>query len=219
MLIQPHSKLVFIGDSITDAGRDPCGEHTPGGAPGFGNGYVSQINAILQVWCPQDSLRLINRGNSGDTIRDLAARWQSDVLDLTPDWLTVFIGVNDVWRQFDSPLRPEIAVFPEEFERTYRELLTRTRPSLKGLVLCSPFVIEPNKADPMRARIDEYGEIARNLAQDFNAVFVDVQAAFDGLCAHLHPMSIAWDRIHPGPHGHMAIARAWLHAMQFDGFC
>jgi lysophospholipase L1-like esterase len=215
MIIPANSKIVLIGDSITDAGRDPCGESTPWGAPGFGNGYVSLISACLQVWAPEKRYRLINRGVSGHNVRDLAARWQTDVLDLQPDWLSVAIGVNDVWRQFDSPLRPEISVSPEDYTNTYRKLLEKTRPMLKGLILATPFVIEPNLADPMRVRMDEYGAIVRALATEFDAVFVDVQAAFDKICQEMHPMAIAWDRIHPGPAGHMVIARAWLESLSF----
>lgn len=215
MQIPENSKIVLIGDSITDAGRDPSGESTPWGAPGFGSGYVALINACLQVWHPERRYRVINRGTSGHNVRDLAARWQTDVLDLKPDWLSIAIGVNDVWRQFDIPLRPENAVLPEEYESTYRSLLEKTRTHVKGLVLATPFFIEPNLSDPMRIRMDEYGAIVRKLASQYDAVLVDMQAAFDRLCEHTHPMAIAWDRIHPGYVGHLALARAWLEALGF----
>ena len=74
----------------------------------------------------------------------------------------------------------------------------------------APFMIEANPDDAMRARMDEYGAAVHEIAEEFEAIFVDTQAAFNALLAHSHPASIAWDRIHPGPVGHMTLARAFL---------
>src|SRR5688572_27600397 len=91
------SRWVAIGDSITDTGRArPVGE-SPGG---LGTGYVLTLDALLGAWYPARRIRLFNVGTSGHTVRDLAERWQTDVVDLKPDWLSVMIGANDVWRQF-----------------------------------------------------------------------------------------------------------------------
>jgi lysophospholipase L1-like esterase len=213
MLISPHSKLLMIGDSITDAGRDPSGEATPWGAPGHGHGYVALVEAWLQSTRPADQIRIINRGIGGNTVRDLKARWQSDVLALEPDWVSVMIGINDVWRQFDTPLRPELSVPLVEFAQTLGDLVSQTRPRVRGLLLLSPYMVEPNRADPMRRRMDEYGAVVRHLASRHDAHFVDTQAVFDELCLHLHPMALAWDRIHPSTTGHLALARALLRAI------
>jgi lysophospholipase L1-like esterase len=210
MKLAPSTKLVFIGDSITDAGRDPSGEATPWGAPGHGHGYVGLIEAWLGATRPQDRLRLINRGLGGNTVRDLKNRWKTDVLDLNPDWVSVMIGVNDIWRQFDTPLRIEGHVYIEEYARTLEELVALTRPKVKGLILGTPHIIEPNRADPMRKMIDDYGNVVRQLARKYDAVFADVQSAFDEVLVHTHPMTLAWDRIHPNTTGHMIIARAFL---------
>ena len=59
------------------------------------------MNAALGSGDPPHSIRVLNTGVSGNTVRDLDARWQRDALDLKPDWLSVMIGINDVWRQFD----------------------------------------------------------------------------------------------------------------------
>ncbi|MEO0054724.1 MAG: hypothetical protein RLZZ50_671 [Verrucomicrobiota bacterium] len=216
MSLTQNSRLLFIGDSITDAGREPMGEPAPWGTAGLGRGYVSLVETWLLATRPQDRVRVYNRGTSGHTVRDLAARWQTDVLDLKPDTVSVMIGVNDVWRQFDTPLRSETHVLPGEYERTLEELAVRTLPTLAApsrLVLATPFFIEANKADPMRIRMDEYGTMVRRLAAKHGATFVDTQAAFDAVLAHAHAMTIAWDRIHPQPVGHMILARAFLAAL------
>ena len=210
------SKLVMIGDSITDCGRArPVGEAGIDGS-GLGNGYVSLVDSLLRATYPQARMRVVNMGTGGHTVRDLAGRWQTDVVDLAPDWLSIMIGINDVWRQFDSPLRPEQHVGLDEYEQTLRQLAAGTRPSVQGLVMMTPYFIEPLRADPMRARMDEYGAVARQIAGEVGAILVDTQAAFEAVLAHQHPMTIAWDRVHPTPAGHMVLARAFLQAVGFE---
>jgi lysophospholipase L1-like esterase len=215
MKIQNGSKLLFIGDSITDAGRSDSGEPTPWDAgSGLGQGYVSFVNAIITAQTPEKDIRVINKGISGNTVLDLESRWDTDVLAHQPTWLSVMIGINDVWRQFDTPLRTEAHVGAQLYEETLRALLKKTRPSLSGLVLMTPYVIDSNTQDAMRQRMDEYGRIVKQLAQEFDAVFVDTQFAIDAVLRSIHPTSLAWDRIHPGPVGHMILARAFMSAVQ-----
>lgn len=212
MLIQPNSKLLFIGDSITDCGRErPIGE-----GYGLGDGYVSLVNALLNSTYPQDFIRVINVGTSGNTIRDLDARWQMDVLDLKPDWLSIMIGINDVWRQFDSPTRTDWHISLDEYTSTLERLIQKTKPSLKGLTLMTPYFIEPNRSEPMRSMMDRYGLAVRELAKKHGAVFVDTQSAFDATLQRIHNMSLAGDRIHPNLAGHMILARAFLDTVGFE---
>ena len=213
MRIEQNSKLVMIGDSITDTGRaQPVGE---GRNDALGTGYVSLVDALIGAVYPHHALRIVNMGTSGNTVRSLKERWQRDVLDLTPDWVSVMIGINDVWRQFDSPRQPESHVYAEEYAATLEELVAATRPRVKGLVLMTPFYIEPNPADPMRAMMDRYGVIVREIAGRHDALFVDTQAAFNETLPALYPATLAWDRVHPNRTGHMALARAFLNAVGF----
>lgn len=214
MKLQHDTKLVFIGDSISDYQRGrPVGE---GGHEGLGDSYVRLLDAFLRTTYPERRIRLVNMGINGNTTRDLLARWQTDVLDLHPDWLGILIGVNDVWRQFDCPLMTEIHVGPEEYEQNLRSLIAQAQPGLQGLILMTPYIMERNKNDAMRARMDTYGAIVKKLAHETGAVFVDLQAAFDDYLRFYHPMSITWDRIHPDLLGHMIIAKAVLHALDYN---
>lgn len=212
MMIAPHSRLVMIGDSITDAGRTEAGE---GLFDAIGRGYVAQVDALLGAAYPAHAIRVTNRGTSGNTVHELAERWDRDVLALTPDWLSIMIGINDVWRQFDLPRQPETHVLPDVYAATLEHLVATVQPQLTGLVLMTPYMIEPNRADPMRRRMDEYGAIVRDLAERYHTHLVDVQAAFDQALEHYHPMALAWDRVHPNHIGHMIIARAFLNAITF----
>jgi lysophospholipase L1-like esterase len=215
MLLSRSTKLLFIGDSITDADRSKPGP-SEGLFDPMGRGYVTMVDSLLGAVYPQLAIRVVNVGISGNTVRDLKLRWQTDVLDLKPDWLSVMIGTNDVWRQFDSPRQTESHVLPDEYEQTYDELLTLTRPTLKGLVLMTPFYIESNRKDAMRARMDEYGRIVKKLAKKHRAVLADTQAAFDSALKHYYPATLAWDRVHPNQTGHMILARAFLQAIGFE---
>ena len=213
MKLGSKNRLVLIGDSITDCGRrQPVGE----GSGALGGGYVAQVDAALTSVYPDLGVRVFNMGTSGHTVRDLKARWQRDVRDLAPDWLSVMIGINDVWRQFDRPLVPESHIYIEEYETTLRELVGQTRPSLQGLVLMTPYYLEPNRGDPMRAAMDRYGQVVQRMAADHDAIFVDTQAAFDAVLRHLYPGVLAGDRVHPNATGHMVLTRAFLSAVGFD---
>jgi lysophospholipase L1-like esterase len=214
MIIQPNSKLLMIGDSITDCERArPVGD---GLFDALGKGYVSLVDSLLTARYPAYRIRVVNMGISGNTVRDLHNRWQTDVLEPEPDWLSICIGINDVWRHFHSPNQPEWHVTLDEYTQTLDELLQVTRPSLKGLILMTPYFIEPNRTEPMRKMMDQYSAAVRQLAEKYQALFVDTQSAFDAVLADLHPMVLAWDRVHPTHAGHMILALAFLKTIGYE---
>jgi lysophospholipase L1-like esterase len=211
MILPPRTKLLFIGDSITACDRArPVGE---GRAGAIGQSYVGLLEGLLGAAYPAHAIRLVNMGISGNTVLDLQARWTSDVIDLSPDWVSIMIGVNDVWRQFDRPRQTEIHISPQTYAATLDTLVRQTKPRVKGLILMAPFYIEPHRGDAMRARMDEYGTLMKQVATAHQTLFVDTQAAFDAVLPHMHPNAIAWDRVHPNIIGHAIIARAFLQAI------
>ena len=163
MIFEKGQKVLIIGDSISDFDRArPVGE---GLFNAWGTSYVADFGALLTSVYPELKLRIVNMGISGNTVRDLKARWDTDVEALKPDWVCVLIGINDVWRQFDSPNMPETQVQLNEYVRTYEELILRTKKFVRGMILMTPYHMEPNRNDPMRARMDEYGAAVKALAQ------------------------------------------------------
>lgn len=217
MLIFPkHSRIVFMGDSITDAGRDRTA--FPGGW-GYGTGYVNALHNLLTAVYPDRALCTINSGVSGDDIVALAERWQQDVIDLKPDYVSVMVGVNDAWRYFDGPLWQARLNTVEDFERIYDDLLTRTEqalPDLNGIIVMRPFMFEPNPEDQIRAKIEEFAAASRRVAERHGAIFVDTQAAVDHWLTQLHGCLASQDRVHPYERGAMIIARSWCQAVGFD---
>lgn len=212
MKLKNGQTILFTGDSITDCGRTrPVGMQTTG----LGDGYVAFVDSLLATCYPEEHVRILNTGISGNRVIDLESRWQKDILNLKPDWLSVMIGINDVWRQFDNAFDPN-QVTIKKFETVYRKLLTKTRPEIKGLVLMTPYFIEINRNDPMRSQMDTFSNVVKQLSTEFDAVFVDVQCAFDKYLLSRPSQSLCEDRVHPNKTGHMIIARAFLSAIEFD---
>lgn len=214
MIFQTGERVVFIGDSVTEYGHGkPVGE---GLFEGVGTGYVRVIENFLQVFYPECTIRISNTGISGNNILDLERRWQTDLLDLHPDWVSVCIGINDVWRQFDSPALSEQHVSPALYEKTYRTLIERTLPRVKGMILMTPYYIENQPEDAMRKRMDEYAEITRSLAAEYALRCVDLQRAFDHFLEFRHSSFLAWDRVHTNPAGCFLMGVEFLRQTGFD---
>lgn len=212
MKLEKGQKLLFIGDSITDYGRSPAGENNSPYAD-WGEGYPSIVRGHLISFYPELGIRVVNKGTGGNQTRDLIARWDEDVMALKPDWVSILIGTNDVWRRFDAPVMTERHVPIQEYEGNMRWMIDRTLPMTKNIVLMSPYFMEPNREDPMRVAMDAEVAVCKKLAEEYGLIFVDLQAEFDRIMEHVHPMAISWDYIHPGPIGRVLIANKFLEAV------
>ena len=207
MLLEQNKKLVFIGDSITDAGRFQDSD-------GLGSGYVRLIRDLLLVRHAALEITVVNRGVSGDTVRHLERRWQSDVLDQHPDYLSISIGVNDVWRQLQEPRNPE-EVLIEEFEETYRRLLDQTRTKVQStLFLCDPTVIGEDLHSPHNRLMSPYLECVSRLVRDYEAVHVPMFAAFRDAISSGGAQPWTSDGVHPLSNGHMLMALTFLDTVE-----
>lgn len=214
MIFENLDRIVFAGDSVTDMeSQNPVGE---GLFDSLGKGYVRIIENLLSVCYPEIKLRITNSGISGNTSRDLLARFDRDVVALNPDWVSICIGINDVWRQFDCPAITEIHVLPDEYRSNVEEMILRVKDKVKGIFLLSPYIIEPNSEDMMRNRINEYVAICRELAERHGCMFVDFQQMYEDYCKIRHSAFIAWDRIHPNQIGSTLMAKEFLKKCDFD---
>ncbi len=203
--LPPSRSLLFLGDSITDAGRRED-------ALGLGYGYVRLIAEHFAAHEP--TARVLNRGIGGDRARDLRARVHEDCLVLRPDVVTIYIGVNDTWRRFDSNDPTSEA----DFEADYRfvlDQLSATMPAVPVLMVV-PFVtdVDDDKAC-FHEDLDRKVAVVRRLAHEFQHDLVDLEEVLDEARRVGHtPTSLAEDGIHPTIAGHRLIADAWLEVFE-----
>ena len=214
MIFENYDRIVFAGDSVTDMGSaQPVGE---GLFDNVGRSYVRVIENMLVAWYPELSIRITNSGISGNTSRDLLGRFERDVVNLDPQWVSICIGINDVWRQFDMPAFPETHVLPEEYEKNMEKMINLVKDKVKGIFILTPYYMEPNRADPMRAKMDEYVAICKKLAEKHNCILVDFQKMYEDFFKYKHSSFIAWDRVHPNQMGATLMAKTFLDQCEFD---
>ena len=203
--LNPNQTVLFIGDSITDADRK-LRAYKP-----FGFGYVHFVANFLLGKYPTYNLNILNTGISGDTIADLKGRWQKDCLDHNPEILSILIGVNDVWRLFATEDELPYAVTLDEYETTYRQLLTLAKQKCNSrLVICEPFMFCDDFNNPMFAHLRTFIEAVRRIADDFGACMVPLQKAIDERIKQVPPQDWSLDMVHPEIWAHAWIAQQWL---------
>lgn len=202
------TRILFQGDSITDGhrSRDNNPSHR------LGHGYVYLIAAEITARAPAANLTFLNRGISGDKIEDLAHRWPQDTLALKPDWLTLLIGVNDVWHRLDAG----VSFVIEDFARHYESLLARTVAALPAtrIVLCEPFFLPSLVTIPKlplwQRHLADQQTLVASLAQQFGATLLRFQPLFDDAVHRAPAGHWLWDGVHPSPAGHRLMADEWL---------
>lgn len=192
-------KIIFIGDSITASNKNTDADR-------LGDGYVRMIKEVLP-----GEVTVINKGVNGHRVTDLAFRWQRDVIDLEPDLLSVSIGINDVWRQLDSPQLEQVDA--SKFEEVYRGLLTQLSTKTK-LVLMEPTIIKENTESQGNQLLMPYVEVVRKLAKEFKAVLVPTHDVFINHLIKKPDVSLTTDGVHMRRKGNELMAKTWLEAAE-----
>ena len=189
------SKTVFIGDSVTDCGRLV--------EPPYGNGYVFNIAQSGRL-----AGEIINVGTSGHRLVDLENRWNTDVLAHNPTLVSVAIGINEVWRRYDSNDPTSV----EDFEERYRRVLTATKAhGNPELILCEPFLLEVrDEMKTWREDLDPKIAVVHKMAAEFGAKLVSFDQRFKAIAQEIAMTELADDGIHPSKLGHEIIADLWL---------
>ncbi len=189
---------VFIGDSVTDCGRDI--------EPPFGDGYVREIARSGEL-----SGQIINVGTSGHRLIDLEKRWQVDVLEHKPTLVSVAIGINDTWRRYDDNDPTSL----EDFRERYLRVLQTTKAAFKPqFVLCEPFLLAVrDEMNTWREDLDPKIEVVHEMAKEFDAVLVPFDKYLNELALTIPMVEIAEDGIHPTVFAHAEMAKLWLKSL------
>lgn len=210
--LKKDAVIMLQGDSITDAGRDRTNNNANAMSM-LGNGYSLFIAGQVLASHAAKQPKIYNRGISGNKVYQLRERWEAECLAFFPDVISILIGVNDYWHTLTGGYKGTAATY----ENDYRDLLQYTREKLPNVqfVICEPFVvkggsaIEEHRWFPM---FDEYRQIARRLATEFNAVFVPFQAGFDAAVKQAPARFWANDGVHPDLPGRQLMADMWMEA-------
>ncbi len=184
-------KLLFQGDSITDASRNREDPHH------LGNGYPKYAAALLAQQHPEIEFEFIDLGISGNQTKDLVARLQADFIDVNPDIVSLMIGVNDVWHYSDTQWLSD-AVFEERLERVLKAIKEETRAKL---MILEPFLVPGTEKDFFREDLWRKIEIVRKMARKYADVYLPTDGLLQAAFVGDDPLSYAADGVHPTPKG------------------
>lgn len=210
--LKKNSVILFQGDSITDCGRKRD-ENNANTFEQLGPGYALLAATQIMKTHADKQPKIYNRGISGNKVFQLRDRWETDALAFMPDVLSILIGVNDFWHTLSSGYKGTAVVYNADL----RDLLTYSKEKLPNiqLVLCEPFAIKGGAAiDEPRwfPFFDEYRLALKKIADDFNAIFVPFQSAFDAAIKLAPARYWSYDGVHPDLPGRQLMADVWLEA-------
>ena len=199
-------KIVYQGDSITDAGRDKRNYHH------MGNGYPKYATALLTEAFPEVEFEFINQGIGGNRTCQLFDRLYRDAIAFEPDMISILIGINDIWHRYGGE---RIATTDEQIETNYRAILTRIRKETKAkIVMLSPYVLDAEDKVAMKADLSRLLPIIRRLADEFADVYIPLDELFEeALKTQPEPKYYSADGVHPNANGAAFIGKLYAEAV------
>jgi lysophospholipase L1-like esterase len=203
--LKKGDRIVFLGDSITQAGVGP-------------KGYVTLIKQQLQGKHKDLGIEIIGAGISGNKVPDLQKRLEKDVLARKPSIVFIYIGINDVWHGQDDPAK---GTSKDKFEEGLKEILGKIKKAGARAILCTPTVIGEkndgsNKNDK---KLDEYAAISRKVAKEQHVPLCDLRKVFIDYLKKHNPENktqgiLTTDTVHLNEAGNKVVAHAMLHMLQ-----
>jgi len=194
--VQKKTRVIFFGDSITQAGVQP-------------GGYILRIDSMSKQEGKGDVYEFVGAGISGNKVYDLYLRMENDVLAKNPDVVLVYIGVNDVWHKSTSGTGTD----PDKFEKFYQAIIDKLKAKNIRTVLCTPAAIG-EKTDFSNAQdgdMNEYSNIIRRIASKNSLPLVDLRKSFLDNNLKNNPSNkdrgiLTTDRVHLNAAGNQLVA-------------
>lgn len=200
-------KLVFQGDSITDAGRDYRNYH------GMGPGYPHYAAEALAEQNPAIDFEFINLGISGNRTSQLFDRLYTDCIAFDPDIVSVLIGINDAWHRHGDC---RIATTDAQFELNYRSILERLKKETHAkIVILSPYLLDAEANAYLAEDLKTMLPIVRGLAREYADVYLPLDELFaEAMKTQPAPLYYSADGVHPNANGAAFIGKHYAEAIK-----
>lgn len=199
-------KILFQGDSITDAGRDKRNYHD------MGNGYPKYASQLLKDAFPKVDFEFINLGISGNRTAQLSDRLYTDAIALEPDIVSIMIGINDIFHRHDSN---HVETTDEQVEINYKTILMRLRNQTNAkIVVFAPYLLECENREAQRADLERLLPIMSSYANLFSDVYIPTDRLFEeALKVQPYPKFYSRDGVHPNDEGAKFIGKQYFEAV------
>ncbi len=189
-------KVIFFGDSITQAGVNK-------------GGYITKIGESLAKNNLKDRYELVGAGIGGNKVYDLFLRLDDDVLAKQPDVVFLYVGVNDVWHKNTSGTGTDA----DKFAKFYEALIKKIQAANAKVIVCTPAVIgeKTDHSNQQDGDLNKYSQIIRNIAQKQNLPVCDLRKIFLDYNLKNNPDNkesgiLTTDRVHLNEAGNQLVA-------------
>ena len=199
-------KILFQGDSITDAGRDKRNYHD------MGKGYPKFATELIKEAFPNTEFEFINQGISGNRTCQLFDRLYLDAIAFEPDVISILIGINDVWHRHGSG---KIETTDEQIALNYRTILARLKEQTSAkIVILEPFLLDCEEKEDWRPEVERVITIVRSLAKEFADAYIPLNDLFaEALKTQPEPQYYSADGVHPNDNGRAFIGKHYFEAI------
>ena len=198
-------KILFQGDSITDAGRDRSDYHE------LGKGYPFYASQFIKEDNPDVDFEFVNLGISGNQTIDLVNRLQSDFIDIQPDIVSILIGINDTWHRADN--RKWLG--NDVFEANYRKVLSEIKEKTNAkIIILEPFLLHDPEKEYFRIDLDSKIDVIRKLAKEFADFYIPLDGLFASASIGIeNDWHWSEDGVHPNDNGSEFIGSVYADAI------
>lgn len=196
-------RVIFFGDSITQAGVGPTG-------------YITQAGEILRSQGKGADYELIGAGIGGNKVYDLYLRLEDDVLSKSPDVVFIYVGINDVWHKASSGTGTD----PDKYVKFYEAIIKKLKAQNVRVIVCTPTVIgeRNDNSNQQDGDLNQYSKLIRDIAVKNNLQLLDLRKDFQTYLTTNNPENkekgiLTSDRVHLTDAGNKFLAGEMVDAL------
>jgi lysophospholipase L1-like esterase len=197
-------KVVFFGDSITQAGVQPTG-------------YITKMDSMIKQLKLPDSIELVGAGIGGNKVYDLYLRMEKDVLEKNPDIVVIYVGINDVWHKAGAGTGTDA----DKYEKFYRAIIKKLQDKNIKVIVCTPSVIgeKTDHSNQQDGDLNYYSNVIRKIAKELSLPVCDLRKSFSDYLQANNPANaekgiLTTDRVHLNEKGNAFVAAEMLKALR-----